>query len=362
MAIPYLRRAAAVGAAALLAASAPADAGRVVGGPTSELIRGSADADTLSGRGGNDVLHGRRGRDRIFGGDGDDRVDGGPGSDRLTGGAGNDRISAGSGRDAVNARDGRTGDVVDCGPGRDRLLADAGDRHRRCERLSRRPSANVTRPVTTAPQPQGGAPATAPPTGQPGPSAAAGGVAADRRMSGTLSTVVQEASQCGAPRAPERHQMPAVLTVAPPQSAAPAQPGFPAAAGADDNPLRLHLGQLSTADNIRPGSVFLNSVLRFGATSPPLILKYWDLAVDGARITGTLVDDQRGQAAAANLLAAQSELVPCRPNLGVFPNQYGIARGATLAGTLTPTSADLTVRGQTIDGTRAFAARFTGRI
>jgi Ca2+-binding RTX toxin-like protein len=72
----------------------------------------------------------------IRGGAGDDCLNGGRGNDRITGGAGNDRVTGGPGRDTLNLVDGRR-DSADCGPGADTVRADAGDKLKRCERVTR---------------------------------------------------------------------------------------------------------------------------------------------------------------------------------------------------------------------------------
>jgi hypothetical protein len=165
---------------------------------------------------------------------------------------------------------------------------------------------------------------------------------------------------CGTPPVDTVTSIPATLTVGAPVSAAPAQPGFPAAVGVDGNPIRLILGQPTVAANMAHGSVFLLSAARFGSTSPPLILRYWDLALNGTALTGTLTQDHREEAAAGNLLAADTELIPCRPNLGAFGSQFAIAEGTTLEGTITQGGANLLIQGATVDQTRAFAAQFVG--
>jgi hypothetical protein len=69
------------------------------GTAASELILGSAGADTIRGRqgndcivsgGGNDDLEGNQGSDVLVGGDGDDALDGGQGNDICYGGSGTD--------------------------------------------------------------------------------------------------------------------------------------------------------------------------------------------------------------------------------------------------------------------------------
>jgi hypothetical protein len=86
------------GATALLAGSAWALS--IVGGPESDLLRGTAKADQIYGRAGADWIFGRGGNDVLFGGPGDDTISGGPGSDRITCGPGSDTAIADV-RDAV---------------------------------------------------------------------------------------------------------------------------------------------------------------------------------------------------------------------------------------------------------------------
>ncbi|HEV2813216.1 MAG TPA: hypothetical protein VGW10_08200 [Solirubrobacteraceae bacterium] len=177
---------------------------------------------------------------------------------------------------------------------------------------------------------------------------------------GTLTTAVRHFSPCGGTPVDTRTRMAATLVVGAPVSDAPLEPYFPPAAGADGNPIRLQLGQAGVQGNLAHGSLFLRSAQRFGATSPPLVLKYWQLALAGAHLTGTLVDDHTEEAAGHNLLGADVELVACLPHFGVIPWQHAIAEGARLGGTLTPARVDFVVQGATVDRARQFGAQFVG--
>jgi len=94
-----LRRTCALTASMLLALTAPALAGTIMGTSGNDVMRGSAQADKLYGKAGNDRLDGRAGNDRL---------DGGPGNDVLVGGAGKDVIQCGAGRDAATVALGDT--------------------------------------------------------------------------------------------------------------------------------------------------------------------------------------------------------------------------------------------------------------
>ena len=323
---PALRSHAVLAVLALLLASAAAADGRVRnGGSRADTLLGTPRADVLRGFAGPDVLVGGRGPDRLVGGAGRDRLIGGPGDDDL------------------RARDG-VRDVVSCGPGRDRAVVDARDRVARdCEVVRGRPAAR--RP---APPPAPSPPAPPPPT--------APGGGATRTFDGVLVTTIQHLSFCGPGGRTETTQVPSRVTVRPPLANTPEQPGFPAPVGADPNPVNIVLGQTTAAGSIAPGAVLVSSAVRFRATSPGLILRYWSLALAGTALTGTLVEDNREQAAAANLLSATADLVPCMPQFGSFPNQEPIAEGATLTGTLTATEVRLRITGNTVNTLRPFTA------
>ncbi|PXW53724.1 peptidase M10/serralysin-like protein [Methylobacterium sp. B4] len=117
--------------------------GVIAGGPSGDVLNGTAGADTilgldgddniLAGGGadvvragaGNDFVDAGEGRDVVFAGDGDDDVLAGGGADMVYGDGGNDRILAGAGNDLVTAGAGR--DTVIGGEGDDLLVAETGD-------------------------------------------------------------------------------------------------------------------------------------------------------------------------------------------------------------------------------------------
>jgi hypothetical protein len=114
------------------------------------------------------------------------------------------------------------------------------------------------------------------------------------------------------------------------------------------------------AGTIAPGSVNMTSAARF-RFSPirSQILQYWRLALNGTALTGTLVEDQREEGAAFNLLAAHVELLACQPQFGTFVNQLPIAEGSTLTGTITAQAIQLRIVGNTLDTFHPFVAEFT---
>lgn len=70
-------------------------------GHDANVIRGTAEADTLTGTAGNDRIYGEEGADVISGLEGNDRLDGGLGADSMTGGAGDDRYYVNDAGDQV---------------------------------------------------------------------------------------------------------------------------------------------------------------------------------------------------------------------------------------------------------------------
>lgn len=109
----------------------------IVGTPGPDVLNGTSAGEVICGLGGDDILRGGGGRDRLIGG---------RGRDTIIGGRGRDRLIAGPGRDLALARGGGPDRVI-CGPGRDQARSGRGDRHRSCERRSRRPWAG---PLTRA--------------------------------------------------------------------------------------------------------------------------------------------------------------------------------------------------------------------
>lgn len=281
-----------------------------------------ADARTLTGTKQADVLRGTKRADVIRGRRGADRLNGGKGNDRLSGGKGNDRLKGGPGKD-----------VLDCGPGRDRASADPRDTVRRnCETVTGR-NGDDGDPPPPPPSLQGD-------------------------FTGTLTTTVRYLSVCtGQVLGDQTTQIPSKITVSPPLRP---NPNDLPADTPERNPINLILGQTNVAGTIAPGSVNLTSAARFRFSAiRSLILQYWNLAINGNAITGTLVEDQREQGAAFNLLAAHQELLACQPQFGTYVNQLAIAEGATLTGTITAQQVQLRIVGQTIDTFHRFVTEIT---
>jgi Ca2+-binding RTX toxin-like protein len=308
-----------------------ADARTLNGGRHADTLRGTNAADVIRGFGGNDRLFGRGGRDRLNGGSGNDRLDGGSRNDHLQGGTGRDVLVGGPGRD-----------VLDCGAGSDRAVADAADVvFRNCERVSGRAPSTNPGPV-------------APPVTPPAPPAPS--LAGD--FSGTLTTTVRYLSVCtGQVLGDQTTEIPSRISIRPALVPNPAD--LPADV-AEANPLNLVLGQTTAAGASAPGSINVASAARFRFSAiRSLTLQYWNLALAGTALTGTLVQDHREEGAAFNLLAAHQELVACQPQFGSYVNQLAIAEGATLTGTVTPQQVQLRVSGSTVDTFHQFVAEIT---
>lgn len=180
-------------------------------------------------------------------------------------------------------------------------------------------------------------------------------------FSGSLSTTVRYFSFCANQFVgSETYQLQNVrVSVRAPLRPTPLSPDLPPAAGNENNPINLVVGQTTVGDSLAPGSVFLASALRFGATSPGVILQYWNLTLNGAALSGRLVEDNREAAAAANLLSAWKEF-GCFPGAGfILANQYDISEGTTLTGTLTRNAVQLRIVGNTFDTSRPFVTDIT---
>jgi len=180
-------------------------------------------------------------------------------------------------------------------------------------------------------------------------------------FTGSLTTTIRYFSFCANQFVgSETYQLQNVrVSVRAPLRPTPLSPDLPPAVGNENNPINLVVGQTTVGDSTRPGSVFLASALRFGATSPGLILEYWRLNLNGNALTGRLFEDNREQSAAANLLAAWKEY-GCFPGAGfVLADQYDIGEGTTLTGTLTRNAITLRVVGNTFDTSRPFVTDIT---
>jgi hypothetical protein len=118
----------------------------VLGGDGSDVLKGSAFADTLSA-GASAIKNARaHTKDHLSGRGGTDILRGSRGDNRIDGGAGQDAISAGRGDDVIKARDSRV-DQVRCGGGFDRAKLDSADfLADRCRAVSR-PGTPAATPV-----------------------------------------------------------------------------------------------------------------------------------------------------------------------------------------------------------------------
>ena len=133
----------------------------------------------------------------------------------------------------------------------------------------------------------------------------------------------------------QRYVFPATLIIADPP-------------GGDRNPFNLDLASNQQGGD---GEFGISSVFPgIGFT-----FDYWSLSYNrsNGRIGGVLTDPQTAAAAALNLLFVTTPLIPCE-NQGVIPSALAIARGATIAGTVTNARADLTVTGATTEGLHVF--------
>lgn len=124
-------------------------------------------------------------------------------------------------------------------------------------------------------------------------------------FSGSLTTTVRYLTFCYGDLGSETYQLQNVrVSVRAPLRPTPLSPDLPPAVGNENNPINLVVGETTPQANIAPGSVFLSSAFRYGSTSPGVILQYWNLALNGTALSGNLVEDNREEAAASNLLSA----------------------------------------------------------
>jgi hypothetical protein len=89
-----------------------------------------------------------------------------------------------------------------------------------------------------------------------------------------------------------------------------------------------------------------------------VLFEYWRITQRGSRLEGRFVEGWRLAGLGANVFPTTRLNVPCLPHLGWSPlTLQPIAEGAELTGTVTDSSFDLTVVGQTLDKERVFRAR-----
>jgi hypothetical protein len=114
------------------------------GTSSTDVLRGTGNADRVCGKSGNDGIESLGGNDSIWAGKGDDTVEGDSGNDRLFGGAGNDNLEGntgadvvrgGPGDDVIHVTDRDSRDRVIGGKGSDTCFVDQGDVVRGCEQV-----------------------------------------------------------------------------------------------------------------------------------------------------------------------------------------------------------------------------------
>ncbi len=102
----------------------------IEGGAGSNLIKGSAIADSIYAGGGNDLVNAFSGNDTLYGGAGDDSLRGHNGNDVIYGNSGLNKLSGGAGNDMLhggNLNEGSAGDIISGGVGNDVLNGHGGN-------------------------------------------------------------------------------------------------------------------------------------------------------------------------------------------------------------------------------------------
>jgi hypothetical protein len=113
----------------------------------------------------------------------------------------------------------------------------------------------------------------------------------------------------------------------------------------------LHL-TLQTDPAGAPGGFLLTTAQTATTSQGGLVLPFWNVEFDAGsgELAGTLAEDHREEAAAANQFAVVQPLVPCQPQLGTIPQIDAMAEGAQLAGSLGTDGARLEFAGSTVTG------------
>jgi hypothetical protein len=98
-----------------------------------------------------------------------------------------------------------------------------------------------------------------------------------------------------------------------------------------------------------------------GSGLQPSLHQYWDLAYDGGRLTGTLVDDAAESGFDYNRFYDDDPITPCEPGLGMITKVYPMAEGATLTADLGAGEMTLVIEGASRDAARRFRIEATAR-
>ncbi|MBI5106673.1 MAG: hypothetical protein HZB46_17110 [Solirubrobacterales bacterium] len=191
----------------------------------------------------------------------------------------------------------------------------------------------------TCPSPSPDPPAPPEPPAPPPPPASPAKV-----YQGTLDLDVHYFTICGQDLGTLESKYPAKLSLAPPS-------------GRETNPFNLVLDRGTGTGTGGHDGVELLSAMRITNTGG--VLQYWDLRLDGTSLSGELVDEHRAEASAANLLYSPKDLIECQLQFGMLPFAWAIKKGTTLAGTVTETSAQVTITGNVVGDIRPFTATLT---
>ena len=91
-----------------------------------DTLIGGQGNDSLRGGEGNDILHGNEGQDVLYGNEGDDILHGDAGNDELWGGVGNDTLIGGRGNDILEGCEGDDVYIFNKGDGEDEIVDNSG--------------------------------------------------------------------------------------------------------------------------------------------------------------------------------------------------------------------------------------------
>lgn len=125
---------------------------------------------------------------------------------------------------------------------------------------------------------------------------------------------------------------------------------------AETNPFNLFIGPADRNETGLPGHYEVHSAALVGSN----LFQYWELELrGGGSFAGTLTDPHNAEGLVWNLINVDRPLVPGRPNLGVLTTMLGMGAGTQVAGAVTDTSAEIRLRGATIDGFTQFDSQIS---
>ncbi|MEA1921203.1 MAG: hypothetical protein U9N63_00950 [Pseudomonadota bacterium] len=125
----------------------------------------------------------------------------------------------------------------------------------------------------------------------------------------------------------------------------------------ESNPFNISIYPNRDSSNVKEGYIDIRSAALCSVnTFRDLLLQYWNLTLNGEKLSGTLADTHSAEASAANLLWAWEDIAGLKTILP-FP----IAVNTTIQGIISDTGLKLSIQGETTDTYRKFVVKIVGQ-